>query len=220
MGINNDGTDMMAYYGNHEKPIYKDMISVSDSDLRVYFIESNHQDWLGGGDIAFLSQQRPLKSYKRITSDAEGVYHSPYPTSDGLLMSSYRKKTSDDVFTVYRLNPETGQRLDMVFTEEGWHSIDCQLIRPHPVVKGRSNWLIPGSESGIFYCLDSYISNNPDSKMIESGTIKFVRVVEGLPMNGDDLSNLSKTDFSDDENHRIHPRRILGTVPVCVQSGE
>ena len=214
MGINNDGTDLMTYYGNHETPIYKDMIAVSDNDSRVYFIESDQSHWLGGGDIAQISQQRPLKSYNKLSVAGDGLYHSPCPTADGSLLSSFREMANDDVFAVYRIHPETGKKQEKIFFEQGWHSIDTQLLQAHSKVKGRSNWLIPGSKTGVFYCLDSYMTNNRSKKTLKPGSIKFVRILEGLPLTDEDISSLSESDFSNSGRKYLNPRRILGLAPV------
>ncbi len=79
MAINNDGTDLMPFYGNHEAPIYKDMVHISDFDLNIYFIESERLFWLSGGDICFLSQRRPLHSYRKLNNVKNGIFHSPCP---------------------------------------------------------------------------------------------------------------------------------------------
>jgi hypothetical protein len=214
MGINNDGTDIMTFYGNHTDPVYKDMIAISDTDYRIYFIESGQSLWLGGGNIAELSFQRPLNSYKRVTQAVLGLYHSPCPLPDGGLLSSYRKKTGDDVFSIYRINQISGKREEEIYKQSGWHSIDVHLLRKHPKVKGRSNWLIPGSESGVLYCLDSYMTDRPEIKTIEPGSIKYIRVFEGLPLKGQDLKLFKKNEFTIEREQWINPRKILGTAPV------
>jgi len=215
MGINIDGTDVMTYYGNHADPVYKDMISISRTDDRVYFIESNHLKWLGGGNIAELSQARPLHSYKKLTNETNGVYHSPCQILTGELLSSFRSLVPEDVFSIYRINPESGERLEEVFRQPGWHSIDMHPIFRRSQAKGRSNWLIPGSTSGVFYCLDSYMTDLPDHKRIETGKIAFIRVLEGLPVIDDTVSHFLGNDSLEKTLKWYNPRKILGTAPVA-----
>ncbi len=215
MGINIDGTDVMTYYGNHADPVYKNMISISSTNDRVYFIESNHPKWLGGGNIAELSQARPLHSYKKLTNETNGVYHSPCQTLTGELLSSFRSLVPEDVFSIYRINPESGERLEEVFRQAGWHSIDMHPIFKKSQAKGRSNWLIPGSTSGVFYCLDSYMTDLSDHKRIESGKIAFIRVLEGLPVIEDTVSYFSGNDSLQNNLKWYNPRKILGTAPVA-----
>jgi hypothetical protein len=195
LAVNIDGTDLMPFYGNHEPPRYKDMAAVSPVRDRVYFVESDRLSWLGGGDLAYVSWRRPLHSHGKVNDDADGLglFHSPTPLPDGGLLASYRRPASDSVFAVYRLDPESGRRLEKVFEQAGWHSIDAHVLAPRPPGTGRANWLKPGSTTGVFYCLNSYRTSpgeGGDRSVAPPGTIKHVRVIEGLP------------------------RRILGVAPV------
>ncbi len=195
LAINIDGTDLMPFYGNHEPPRYKDMAAVSQVGDRVYFVESDRLSWLGGGDLAYVSWRRPLSSYRKLSGEAggAGVFHSPAPLPDGGLIVSYRRPASDSVFAVYRLDPESGRPLEKVFEQASWHSIDAHVLAPRRPVRGRSNWLKPGSTTGVFYCLNCYetsLGEGGNRSVAPPGAIKHVRVIEGLP------------------------RRILGVAPV------
>jgi hypothetical protein len=130
-----------------------------------------------------------------LTGDAggPGLFHSPTPLPDGALLASYRHAAPDSVFGVYRLDPTSGRRLEKVFGQPGWHSIDAQVLAARPPLKGRANWLKPGSTTGVFYCLNAYqTAPGPggDRTVAPPGAIRHVRVIEG------------------------HPRRILGVAPV------
>jgi hypothetical protein len=184
LSVNIDGTDLMPFYGNHESPRYRDMPGVAYSGDRVYFVESDRASWLGGGRLASVSWRRPLSSYGRIQADTggTGVFHSPTPIPGGGLLASFRHQNPDSVFAVYRVDPKTGRRIDKVFGEPGWHTIDPQPLTPRPPVKGRSNWLRPGSTTGVFYCLDCYRTNlgtDGTRSVAPPGAIKHVRVLAG-----------------------------------------
>jgi hypothetical protein len=193
--VNIDGTDLMLFYGSHEPPRYKDMAAVTAAGDRLYFVESDRLSWLGGGDLAYVSWRRPLHSHGMLNGEADrpGVFHSPMPLPDGGLLASYRRWAPDSVFAVYRLDPESGRRVEKVFEQAGWHSIDAQVLAPRHPIKGRANWLKPGSTTGVFYCLNSYqtsLGEAGDRSVAPPGTIKHVRVIDWLP------------------------RRILGVAPV------
>jgi hypothetical protein len=220
MDINNDGTDLMPFYGNHEMPQYKDMVHISDFDLRVYFIEADRLQGLGGGDIAYLSQRRSLHSYHKLSHESNGLFHSPCPLPDGGLLASFRLKSSNAVYGIYHIDPKSGVRKNKIYEESGWHSIDVHVLSPHPQAKGRSNWLIPDSESGVFYCLDVYRTNLPELVPLEPGTIKYIRVVEGIPIkNGIEMPDSqyklnNKFNLESHSHISYSPRRILGVAPV------
>jgi len=205
MAINNDGTDLMAFYGYHEDPLIKEMINVSDFDDRVYFIESEQFTWLGGGNICSVSQSRPLHSYRKINDD--DLYHSPTALPDGGLMASYRSNNPDSEFAIYLIDSKSGKRGKEVYKQPGWHSIDMQVLLPYRQPKGRSNWLIPGSTSGVFYCLDSYVSNLYEKEPIPPGTVKYVRVIEGIP-------RTNQNDITKKGDMESEYRQVLGVSPV------
>jgi hypothetical protein len=214
MDVNVDGTDLMPFYGNHEGPPYKDMATVSSADDRVYFIESDRVSWLGGGDIAVVSRRRPLHSYRRLSHDGKGWYHSPRPLPNGGLLASYRSDNDDAVFAVYRMDPESGRRQRNVFEEPGWHSVDTQVLAPHPTVRGRANWLIPGATTGVFYSLNSYRTNLTEGGSAAPGTIKYVRVIEGMPVKASPGRPAVHADLESSAGSVFGARRLLGIAPV------
>jgi hypothetical protein len=58
------------------------------------------------------------------------------------------------------------------------------------------------------------MTNIPDYKQTEMGLIKYVRVVEGLPLSEDIVDSLVQKDIKKDKMNYLNPRRILGVVPV------
>jgi len=210
--INNDGTDLMPFYGNHDEPGYKNDIHISDMDHRLYFIESQSTDMLGGGNISYISQQRPLHSYQKISTRINGYYHSPCPLPGGGLLASFRSHNKGEVYALYKINPQTGELDDLLFKIAGWHSLDTQILAAHPKAKGRSNWLIPGEVNGVFYCLDSYQTNFVRNEGIKRGDFKFVRIIEGLPVKNDTTNRTPIEQTS--ASFQSTPARIVGVAPV------
>jgi hypothetical protein len=193
--VNIDGTDLMPFSGTREPPRYRDMTAVSPDGDRVYFVESDHLAWLGGGDLAYVSWRRPFHARKKLNAegDSGGVFHSPMPLPDGGLLASYRPAAPGAVFAVYRLDPASGRRVAKVFEQAGWHSIDAHVLTSRRPARGRANWLKPGATTGVFYCLNSYRTGPADGgdRLVASpGAIRHVRVIEA------------------------RPRRILGVAPV------
>jgi len=113
-------------------------------------------------------------------------------------VASYRSDSSDSEFGLYLIDPGSGKRKEEIYIEPGWHTIDTQVLSAHPTVKGRSNWLIPGAETGVFYCLNSYRTNLTEFNDILPGMLKYVRVIEGL-------QHRDSTDTG---------QRIVGIAPV------
>ncbi len=205
MGINLDGTDLMPFYGNHDMPRVKEMAHFSVTDDRVYFIESDSFTRLGGGDIAYVSVRRPLNSYRKLSHDDDGLYHSPASLPNGELIASYRPNHPTSAFGIYRVNKASGARQTRVSEDPGWHSIDAQVLAPRESAKGRSNWLRPNATTGVFYCLNSYRSNLFEDEQIAPGSISYVRVIEGMP---------PAENREDHFPSRFGARRLLGVAPV------
>jgi dipeptidyl aminopeptidase/acylaminoacyl peptidase len=211
--INNDGTDLMPFYGNHEQPVNKIDVHLSDTNQSIYFIESDKTDILGGGNIAYLSQRRPLHSYEKITRISKGFYLTPCLLPDGNLLVSFRSFKEDDVYTLYYLNSVTGEREKLLLKTPGWHNLDVQLNASHPKVKGRSNWLIPGADNGVFYCLNSYQTNLDRETTIKHGDFKFVRIIEGIVVEND-TAKTHMVDSPQSSLSQVAPSQIIGTAPV------
>lgn len=204
LAVNNDGTDLMPFYGNHQGPDYKSMATVS-TDGTVYFIESDSPGYLGSGSLAMVNKSRPLHSYTQVKTD--GLFTAPIAQPDGSLFISYREDNADSPFAIYQVNRENHELGNRIYGEPDWHSLDMHSIKPRPEPQGRSNWLIPGTETGVYYALDTYRSNLQEYQNFAQGALKYVRVLEGLPQKS--LEDDSKKSLS-----HFAPSRILGVLPL------
>jgi Tol biopolymer transport system component len=235
LAINIDGTDLMGYLTSLDVPGDKEMVRIA-RDGRVYFIQSDLSQWLGGGSLAYVSSRRPAHSYNLLAPGENGYYHSPCPLPDGGLIVSYRSKQKGSLYGLFLLPPGTvggdnessrllhpihgrgvfqrsninsnliGSMRRMVaaggkinlYVSNNYHCVNARVLGPHPVVKGRSSFVDHNRDTGIFYCINAYISDCPEVKQLAYGSIKRVRVLEGV--------------FLDREP--VVSSRILGTAPV------
>jgi hypothetical protein len=264
LAVNIDGTDLMGYLTSLDVPGDKEMVRIA-RDGRIYFIQSDLNQWLGGGSLAYVSSRRPTHSYNLIASNEDGFYHSPCPLPDGGLIVSYRSRKKGSVYDLFLLAPETvksfcggglideggkGRRVEGekvstskmslkasipgvgttffkshnirhfdAFTAKsvqlkkasggpkgligppchgGYHCVDAQVLGVHPVVKGRSSFVDHNRDTGVLYCISAYISDRPGVKQLAPGSIRKVRVLEGVSLEGE----------------AVVTRRILGTAPV------
>ncbi|MCP5108927.1 MAG: hypothetical protein GY950_36425 [bacterium] len=201
LAVNIDGTDLMGYVDGSVVPGNKEMVRIG-GDGRVYFIETDVKRWLGGGRLSYVSRWRPSHSYGVLGDD--GIFHSPCPMPDGSLIFSYRSKEKESLFRLYNqkfcrgpgggFSKEPLGRRRQVFGVNGYHCVDAHVLALHPTVQGRSSFVEHKRETGIFYCIDVYISRLAGVKESARGSIKGVRVLEGVLDGGEP--------------------RILGTAPV------
>jgi hypothetical protein len=211
LAINIDGTDLMGYLTNQDVPGDKEMVRIA-RDGRIYFIQSDLRQWLGGGSLAYVSSRRPAHSYNLLASNENGFYHSPCPLPDGGLIVSYRGKKKESLYQLFLVTPVTiksfsgGVQGGQFFEKappraaggNNYHCVDAQVLGPHPVVKGRSSFVDHNRDTGIFYCISVYISDRPEVKQLAYGSIKRVRVLEGVSLG----------------RGAVVTHRILGTAPV------
>ena len=200
-----DGIDMMPFYGNHEPPRIKRMARET-SDGHVVFIVADRPRPLGGGGLARVSMRRNLHSYEVLSSGSDGAYHSPCPTQEGGLLVSYRESDPESTYGIYAYDT-THHRLDApVFDDPNWHDIDAHVLSERTRPRGRSTVVNYAKNTGWLYCLDPYQSDRPDAEGLREGSIKRLRLIEGIPVGSPDVMEGEPTGFA--------PRRILGDVQV------
>lgn len=206
LAVNIDGTDLMGYLTSLDVPGDKEMVRIA-RDGRVYFIQSDLSEWLGGGSLANVSSRQPTHSYNLLAHCENGFYHSPCPLPDGGLIVSYRSKKKGSLYGLKIIKSfcegvQGGRFLQkespLVAGGNNYHCVDARVLAPHPAVKGRSSFVDHNRDTGIFYCISAYISDRPEVKQLAYGSIERVRVLEGV--------------FLDREAVVTH--RILGTAPV------
>ncbi len=200
MAVNNDGTDLMAYYDNHNGPPLPHSVRVG-RDGRTYFVEAEGNSPMGGGDLAYVTLRRPLHSRTLLSVAVDGSYLDPLPLADGGLLASYRPQGRDTVYGLYRIDPATGGRLELIHGRSRFHYLDAQELAPHPRVKGRSSVVDTSKKTGVFFCISSHLSDRPGLEDVKAGDTSTVRVVESVAPDPTD-----------------HPprwgQRILGEVPL------
>ncbi len=173
-GINLDGTDF-AVFSADEGPRIKHMPCVTTERL-VVFVEADRLPWDGAGHLASVSLRRNLHSYRRITAEKDGLFHSPSALPDGTILVSRRPNDSTGTHAVYRLDPATG-RLELIFDDPAYHNIQAKILYPRAEPDGHSSVVDEKDPTGKFYCL----SVGAADVAMPEGAAKRLRVLEGLP---------------------------------------
>lgn len=181
MAVNNDGTDLMALHDNHDGPPYPHSVRVG-RDKRVYFIEASGDSPLGGGDLAFVTLRRPLHSRTLFAAAGNGAYLDPLPLADGGVLASYRPADGDASYSLYRIDPATGERLELTHAKNGFDILDAQELAPHPRVQGRSSVVDLSKKTGVFFCVSSHVTDRPGLEQLRDGGAATVRVIKAVPL--------------------------------------
>jgi hypothetical protein len=111
--INTDGTDYAMFYTDQGRRI-KRMPCTTTKGLAV-FIESDEFRWDGAGSIGCTLLRRPLHSYRPITEESDGLFHSPSALADGRILVSRKSSDNTNTYGVFCLDPSSGH-LEMVLT--------------------------------------------------------------------------------------------------------
>jgi len=189
-GVNIDGADYSVFSADQGRRI-KHMPCVTTDGLAV-FVEADRMPWDGAGWLSCVTVRRPLRSYRRITAESQGLFHSPSPLPDGRILVSRRPISSNAAdgsrsHGIYRLDPVTA-KAEPVFDDPRYHDIGAKLIYPRPIPDGRSSVVTEKDPHGKFYCLSVYLSDFKDPGWLPHGTVKRLRVLEGVPLTTSDTA--------------------------------
>jgi hypothetical protein len=182
-GINIDGADYALFHADKGKLI-KSMPCTTTKGLAVY-IETDKLRWDGAGSIGSTLLRRPLHSYRQITHESEGLFHSPSPLPDGRLLVSRRSPDDTDTYGVYFLDPSPQDalrysgKIEKVFDSLDYHDIQAKMVYPRPEPDGRSSVVTENDPNGKLYCIDVYINDLARPEWMPRGTAKRLRVIEG-----------------------------------------
>jgi hypothetical protein len=203
-GIQTDGIDYAEYGGSTGMRI-QHMPTVT-ADGTVVFVEAETVGWDGAGRLGAVDISRPHHSYRSLTGEAEGLFHSPAPLADGDILVSQRPPGG--FLRIVRYSLSEG-RLGTVHVDPDHHSFHARVVAPRPEPDGRSSTVRPESPTGKLFCLDVYESDRVD---LAPGSARHVRVIEGLPPEEQVLSSAEAGSPKGGESRMV--RRLMGEAPV------
>ncbi len=217
-GVNIDGADYALYADTRGRRI-KHMPCTTTEGLAV-FVESDHVPWDGAGCLSAVHVRRPLHTYHRLTEPADGLFHSPSPLPDGRILVSHRPADGSAAHAVWRMDPADGA-MEPVFDDPACHDIQAVLVRSRPEPSGRSSVVTETDPHGRLYCLNVYLTDLARRDWLPPGTIRRLRVLEGVPVagGGDDtpLPAAVRGAVTGSTVHGLPPlaqRRLLGEVDI------
>ncbi len=199
MALNIDGTDLMAYADAHQGPLRQDMVAIGET--RVYFVAGDSPGPLGGGALEFVDRRRPLRSRSAVATSGEYWFHSPRPQPDGSLIVSALAKSESSGYRLIRFDPDTGRTLAVIAAADGFHLVDAHEVSPRREVRGRSSFVNPDQNFGVFFCISSHISDRPGLRDAARSATQ-LRVIEGIPSAPEPAAAAPAT------------RRTLGVLPI------
>lgn len=212
-GINIDGTDYAAFY-THEGKRIKHMPCTTTKGMTV-FVEADSVPWDGSGSLGSVLVRRPLHSYRSITRVSDGLFHSPSPLPDGKILVSRRSSDAGDTHGVYRLDPSNGE-MELIFDNPEYHDIQAKAVEPRREPDGRSSVVTEKDPHGRLYCLNVYINDIKKPEWLPAGTVKRLRVLEGMAIKSDTYIQQNERYLRVSINGipPLAQRRILGEIDI------
>jgi len=196
------GTGLNLFYGNHQGATLKSMACeipdktrrllagqshAATGDRTVVFVESDGSVRDGSGNLARVSFKRPLQSHE-VLSKGKGRYRTPHAFPDGTLVVSYTSGGED--YGIYFFDFEKGRPGKKICDSSEWHDVDAIAISPRPEPMGRITIVVDSKQTGSLQCLNVYDSDRPESSEIKPGSVKSVRLVEGVPISSSEREKL------------------------------
>ena len=200
-GMNIDGTELELYGATQGKRLQH--MGCATGDGWVVFVESGKAPPDGAGQLGAILAQRPHHSYRPLTEDPDFLYLYPADYGGQELLVSRRSASGPANSGVFLYHLRTGQ-LKPVFDSPDHHDLQAKVVRPRPQPDGRSTVVNPEFDTGLLYALNCYDADPRLRPHLAPGTIKRVRVIEGLPARPNQPAR-SQASLG---------RRILGEAPV------
>lgn len=218
--VNLDGTDHALFAGG-QRPAVRHM-PCTTADGLVVFVEAHRVAWDGAGWLGCVELRRPLHSYRQITGPEEGLFHGPAPSPDGAVLVSYRPAEGRGTHAIYWLDPTTGRK-ELVFDDPQFHEMQPRVIQTRDVPDGRSSVVTKTDPHGKLYCLTVYITDLARRESLPPGTVKRLRVLEGVPLPGVQADDPGRASRQPGEGRLrgtssgpppLAQRRMLGEIDV------
>ncbi len=212
-GVNTDGSDYAAYVAPVGRRI-QHMPCTTPTGLAV-FVECDQVPWDGAGTLAAVDTRRPLKTYRALTIEADGLFHSPAPLPDGRLLVAWRPPDGSRPHGLYCLDPGS-RRLAPVFDDPAFHDFHAKAVYRRDEPDGRSSVVDESVPHGVLYCLNVYQSdlNRKEESWLRPGTSLRLRVVQGMPRTKTGPAVSRGLSLPDPAWPGLAARRILTEMPI------
>lgn len=192
--VHTDGSDLFPFAGIYGPPQRAQWPCETPRGAVVFVVPLGCRSPDGGGPLAAVSRTRSLRTYTPVTDGLSGCFNTPSPLPDGRLLVSHCE-SKEATYGIAALHPDTGA-MEAVFDDPSRHDLAAQLVQPRRRPAGRSTGVNDRMATGQLYCMNSYLSDTPEGRLIPPGTIRRVRVLApdeqrpslalGSPVGGND----------------------------------
>jgi hypothetical protein len=204
-GVNVDGSDRAPYVRAGRSRVQHSPALTSTG--LVVFVETETQPWDGAGRLASVTARRPLHTDRDVTTAAQGLFAWPSALADGRVIVSRRPGDGTGSHALTALSLPSGQ-IEAIHDDPSRHDIQARALVARPRPDGRSSVVDEKDPQAKLFCLDLYTTEFRDRSWLPRGSVKALRVIEGLagPVAAEGPSPIGVPQLS--------PRRVMAEVPV------
>ena len=163
--INNDGTEIAAFAGQHDGPASARRPRETD-DGRIVFLSAGAGTPAIDGRIEQVESARPFRSRSVVFPQISAPCRAVEPATDGALLASLRETGNDREllsYGIYRLSTGASRATGPVFDDPGWNDVEAVLAGRPSRPMGRLSSVDPSRRDGTLLCLDAGMWDRPSS---------------------------------------------------------
>lgn len=201
-----EGADMERFGGERARRIQQ--MPCATAGGLVVFVESDHATSDGAGQLACVTEQRPHVTYRPLTTDPGYVYLHPSPLAGNVLLVARRETRGKGTWGIGCLDADAGT-YRMVFDSPEQDELQAVVVAPRRRPDGHSTVVDTKFNTGLFYGLNSYDVDSRMAGHLPTGTVKQIRLIEGLPQPA-----ASQAATPSGARAPLVARRLLGEAPV------
>ncbi|MHC4698621.1 MAG: HzsA-related protein [Planctomycetota bacterium] len=179
MLINSDGTGLFPLTGNHRGPRLKRGSTPLEDD-RITFIQSEGFGEFGEGTLVTTSLHDSFAPYETLVSADQYTVSDVSPLGDGkLLLSARPTRGTQSTFGLYVYQ---GGSVRLLYDDPDYHELAPSVWLSNTLPDVRVSTVVPDTPYGYLTVLDCYDTDRTDQHPLRRGSVKTIRVIEGLPL--------------------------------------
>ncbi len=158
LAFRTDGTKSELFYkSNHQKnPVSR---CWEAADGQIYFIEEDLQK-VNRRELATVAYGNPLSSWKNLSVDNRGEFHSLYPLNKEELIVAYRPEKAKTV-GIFVFNVKDKKISKLLVGRDDYHLIEPVILAPRKLPKRLPEIVDETKTKGTLLCHDAGLSQIP-----------------------------------------------------------
>ena len=207
MLINSDGTGIFPLTGNHREGWLRRGAAVVGT-TQIAFVEAPRFEQFGAGRLLTTDLNDAFAAYEAFPGAEDLTVNAVRWFTTGVRVLSARDDSRS-----FGLWMQSSSEVEVLYDPPGTHELD-PVVGPIPYAQDtRFSVVVPDKSYGYLMVLDCYETDRSDQHPLEEGSIRAVRVIEGLPPQLASQTAATARDWEVREPHAPYiPSRILGEV--------